>query len=89
MPEHFERMPVETVEAVFGAQPQESLLVLLNTKNRVVRQAVLYLVMPEIVFLGVGGVPGVERKKEQYEYSFFQRGGFVRRSNIVLITAQQ
>lgn len=34
--------------------------------------------MPEIVFLGVGGMPGGERNQDQYEYSFYQRGEFVR-----------
>ncbi len=57
---------------------RESLVILLYAEHRVVRQAVLYLVMPEIMFLGVGNMPGGERKQEQYEYSFFQRGRFVR-----------
>lgn len=53
MAEHLPYMPVEPVEAVFRTHPYKAPVILQYAEHRVVREAVLYLVMPEVVLLSL------------------------------------
>jgi hypothetical protein len=50
---------VEPVQAVPGAEPHKAILVLHAAQDAVIRQAILYLVMPEIIRLSKD-FPGIK-----------------------------
>lgn len=48
---NLKRVAVKPVEAVFGAKPQKAIFILQAADNRVVGEAILHLVVPEVVGL--------------------------------------
>src|SRR6201999_973567 len=46
---HLEGISVEPIQSILRAEPKESLIVLYTRKHRIVRQPVLYLVVPEVI----------------------------------------
>ena len=50
---NFEAISIKPVQAIFGANPNKTLFILCTTDGSVVRQAILNLVVPEVIRLGL------------------------------------
>ena len=59
-------VPVEPVEAILGAEPEEAVLILRGAEDGAVGKAILYLEMTEIV--GLRADPGQAYNKQKYRY---------------------
>ena len=71
--EGLETIAVESVESVLGAEPEKSPLILQATDDGIVGEAVLYLVMSEIVRLTGEGM-GSEQEDGKYDRFGVQYG---------------
>jgi hypothetical protein len=54
---------IEAIEAFFGAEPKESILILGAAEDGAVGEAILYLVVPEII--GLSDYPAVADDEQQ------------------------
>jgi hypothetical protein len=54
---------IEAIEAFFGAEPKEAILILGTAEDGAVGEAILYLIVPEII--GLSNCPAVADDEQQ------------------------